>query len=154
MFPYARVGLGFVAMATETELAKASSHASGDSNGAPPKDGPEHLGPLYQPDRTLKTGNLFISPDSLTFPTAAAVSAALVNSVGVFSAAASRNVWIVLAASFIVGSIIVAVGWPEKSGKRSNVIYGITGLLNILLLFAGVMGLTSMATQTVPGLPG
>jgi hypothetical protein len=111
------------------------------------------LGPL-QPAETGKSGGVFISPDSLTFPTAAAVCAALVNSLGVFIGSAPRNVWIVMGASVLVGSIIIIVGWPARAGRKGTVVYAVTGILNILLLFASVIGLTAMATQSVPGLPG
>lgn len=100
------------------------------------------------------TGRVFISADSLTFPTAAAVCAALVNSFGVFSDKASHNVWIVLGVAVVVGAIIIVVGWPsDTSTPKQKWVYAVTGLLNILLLFASTMGLTSMATQSVPGLP-
>lgn len=116
---------------------------------------------VLQPIPGGATPGVFISAESLTFPTAAAISAALVGSLRLFVGGAAENVWWVLAVCVVVGGLIIVMGWPTPDPNRERtpadtkrvVVYVIAGLLNILLLFSSVMGIVSISTQEVPSLP-
>jgi hypothetical protein len=102
---------------------------------------------------------VFISGESLTFPSAAAVCAALVSGLKLFFGDAD-NVWWVLSVCVFVSIIIVLLGWPTKkdpadpdpSPKRTIAVYIAIGALNTFLLFVSVMGIISVSTSKVPGL--
>lgn len=128
--------------------------------GAPVHDAPPKAAGFGAGDATISNPGVFISAESLTFPSAAAVCAAIVGGLKLFFGDAG-NVWWVLGVCFVVGSIIILLGWPKRDHsksltpeeRRTLAAYTVIGVLNIFLLFISVMGILSVSTQTVPGLP-
>ncbi|SEQ80496.1 hypothetical protein SAMN05444745_11170 [Arthrobacter sp. OV608] len=104
---------------------------------------------------TSSTG-IFVVAESLTFPSAASICAAIVSGLKLFSGDAYSAYW-VLAVCSVVGGIIMWLGWPKNQGSskspkqfKTNSGYFLIGVLNIFLLFVTVMGVLSMSTQQAP----
>lgn len=108
-------------------------------------------------EATKSSTGVFITAESLTFPTAAAVCAALVGGLRIFFGDAGKAGW-VLAVCVVVGGIIILLGWPKKDSEdkaaslRRSVAYAAIGILNTFLLFISVIGIITVSTQAVPGL--
>ncbi len=110
---------------------------------------------VQTPGDTGVTKGVFITPESLTFPAAAAICSAVLGGLNLFIANAARSPLVVLAVCILIGAFIIAAGWPGKgSSRREVMLYLGTGVLNIFLLFTSVIGVAAAATQQAPSLPG
>lgn len=108
---------------------------------------------LPTPDNEATTKGVYITDESLTFPSAAAVCSAILGALNLFVDKASTNPVNAGIICAIVGLFIVVAGWPgpEANPKKVTVYLGV-GLLNTALLFTSVIGVTAAATQQVPAL--
>jgi hypothetical protein len=106
------------------------------------------------PGDSQTTKGVFISPDSLTFPGAAAVCSALLGGANLFIVGAGKDVRWALVICFLIGSFIIYAGWPGGTSKREKGIFLGVGAINIGLLFVSVIGVASAATNVIPGVPG
>jgi len=92
-----------------------------------------------------RTRGVFVTPESLTFPAAAAVCVALLSGAELLVRGAGTDRLWALGVCLLVGAVVVAAGWPSGQVLRGRqaVVHLAVGLLNTGLLFVSVVGVTS-----------
>ncbi|MBL1101813.1 hypothetical protein [Streptomyces coffeae] len=95
-----------------------------------------------------QASGVFVTLESLTFPTSAVLVSFLLNVLSRPVKGASTSFWWALGVSSVVGAIVYAKSLTDEMPLKTKVMGGFVAVINVLVLTGTALGAGSLATNS------